>query len=613
MPEIDDAVSAPPADSNVLVAGPGTGKSFRLEERVRSLEAQGVNRREMAVLTLTNETARSLQIRIPEPPASTVHSFALSKLNLMGAAARKRIADRWEQRELVRMDMKMLTAAAGFSFRADQVDKFLARLGAGFRDTMASRPTPTPQETVLRLAWQRVRDFLQLRLMDELAYDLRGLLEANEDLPNPPRAILVDEYQDLTPEELRLIHAISASCGAGVFAAGDDRQSIYGFREADPLGLNSFAGVYATPGPVYLSESRRCPGLVVDLAEAVAAAMPAVPGLTGRPRLTSRPELGQGEVRVIAFRSPAAECAWVLADIRRRLRVSAAPDIAVIVPRDTDFYLREFAEQEAASHFGVTLIDPRGHPEIADDPGVRLAYALLRLAADPEDELAWRGVLHLSRGIGAPTISALYDIGSDTVSLAIRARAPMDSALNAVLAKVGDIRTAIHASADEPALRAAVDAGVTALAPGRSVGWAEVLTAIGLDPAETRPGDPADNALGEMRSLAGAGATDREWADDEVGLYTIFGAKGQQWDHVYLVGAYAQGFTDRAALADGLRLLYVALTRTKQSLTVVYPWGIRYTQLAQRLKTTRTEPLTQFAEACEQVGITIERDPAQPG
>jgi superfamily I DNA/RNA helicase len=199
------------------------------------------------------------------------------------------------------------------------------------------------------------------------------------------------------------------------------------------------------------------------------------------------------------------------------------------------------------------------------------------------------------------------------VSLAIRARAPMDSALNAVLAKVADIRTAINASADEPALRAAVDAGVTALAPGRSVDWDEVLTAIGLDPAKTRPGDPADNALGEMRSLAGAGATDRDWADDEVGLYTIFGAKGQQWDHVYLVGAYSQGFTDRAALADGLRLLYVALTRTKKSLTVVYPWGIRYTQLAQRLKTTRTELLTQFAEACDQVGITIERDPARPG
>jgi superfamily I DNA/RNA helicase len=67
-----------------------------------------------------------------------------------------------------------------------------------------------------------------------------------------------------------------------------------------------------------------------------------------------------------------------------------------------------------------------------------------------------------------------------------------------------------------------------------------------------------------------------------VGLYTIFGAKGQQWDHVFPVGAYSQGFTGRAALAEGLRLLYVALTRTKVSLTVTYPRGIRYTQLAQR-------------------------------
>ena len=36
--EIDDAVAAAPHESNVLVAGPGTGKSYRLEQRVQSLE-----------------------------------------------------------------------------------------------------------------------------------------------------------------------------------------------------------------------------------------------------------------------------------------------------------------------------------------------------------------------------------------------------------------------------------------------------------------------------------------------------------------------------------------------------------------------------------------------
>jgi hypothetical protein len=183
------------------------------------------------------------------------------------------------------------------------VDKFLTKLGAGFNDTMTAHPAVTGVEAVLELAWHRVRDFLSLRLMDEFAFDLRSALDAGHDLPFPPNAILVDEYQDLTLEELRLIRTISENTGPGVFAAGEDRQSIYGFREADPLGLNSFASVYGTPGPIFMWQSRRCPGRVVRLAEGIAAAMPVVPGLTGRPALTST-DPGGGEVRVLSFRSP---------------------------------------------------------------------------------------------------------------------------------------------------------------------------------------------------------------------------------------------------------------------------------------------------------------------
>jgi superfamily I DNA/RNA helicase len=611
VPEIEDVVAAGPQHSAVVVAGPGTGKSYRLEERVLSLESQGIERREIALLTLTNETVRSLRKRITEPAASTVHSYALGKLNSMGAAVEKRIADRWEQRELVRVDMKTLAAAAGHTFRVDQIDDFLTALGAGFRDTLTARPAPTPQEEVLRLAWQRVREFLALRLMDELAYDLRGLLEAGHSLPLPPRAILVDEYQDLTPEELRLIRVISEQTGAGVFAAGDDRQSIYGFREADPLGLNSFASVYGTPGPAFMSLSRRCPGRVVELAEAVADAMPVVPGLTGRPRLTST-DPGGGEVRALSFRSPSAECRWVLADIVRRLATSQAADIAVIVPRDVRFYLEEFAQEANSAGIDVSLIDPRSHPAIASDKAVRLAYALLRLTDDAEDELAWRAVLHLTRGIGPATVKDLYDTGSDRLSVAIRSRAPLDSGLQRVLDHVEQAATGIAVAADDAALRTAVETAVASLAPGLRVEWDEVLEAIGIDPSDEQEGNSRDNALASLRAVAGAAATDREWGDREIGAYTIFGAKGQQWDHVYIVGAYEQGFTDRITIADGLRLLYVALTRSKQSLTVSYPRTVRYTQLQEVLHTATTTLLPQFVEACNKAKITIERDPTPP-
>jgi superfamily I DNA/RNA helicase len=612
VPEISAAVAAAPEESNVVVAGPGTGKSFRLQERAASLEFQGISRREMVVLTLTNETVKHLRKDMPDPAAMTVHSFALSKLNALGIASRKRIADRWEQAELVRADMKMLAAAAGYTVDVRTIDKFFTKLGAGFRDTMAARPTLTGVEAVLELAWQRVREFLSLRLMDELAFDLRGALDAaGHALPYPPRAILVDEYQDLTPEELRLIRTISNRTGAGVFAAGDDRQSIYGFREADPLGLNSFAGVYGTPGPVFMSLSRRCPGRVVALAEEVAGAMPTVPGLTGRPGLTSTDPAG-GEVRALSFRSPSSECAWVVRDIDRRLGASAASEVAIIVPRDIKFYFRELEDAARAAHLDLTFIDPRGHPEVAEYRGVRLAYALLRLAEDAEDELAWRAALHLARGVGASKIKDLYDTGSDRLSVALRARAVVDITLQRAVDAVAASTTAITEAANEAGLRAAVDAAVTGLAPNLGVDWGEVLVAIDVDPAVPREGTACDIALDDLRKLAGAAVTDREWGPREVGVHTIFGAKGQQWNDVYVIGAYEQGFTDRVATADGLRLLYVALTRSKGSLTVSFPRVVRYTQLAQLVGATSTTLLPQFMRACRAAGVMIEVNPAGP-
>ena len=89
--------------------------------------------------------------------------------------------------------------------------------------------------------------------------------------PIRPRAIVVDEYQDLTPVELRLIQMMSGKGDAGVFACGDDMQSIYGFRDAAVGGLSGFPAQYGVEGPAYLSESRRCPKPVIDLAEEVAS------------------------------------------------------------------------------------------------------------------------------------------------------------------------------------------------------------------------------------------------------------------------------------------------------------------------------------------------------
>lgn len=622
MPEIDDLVNMAPDASGVVIAGPGTGKTHRIGERIASVLAQDVNLEDIVVVTLTNETVKSLRKRLPTVPVQTMHSWALSRLNEVGDAARRRPADPWEQRYLVCPDIQALARLAGVKVDVDAVPKFLTRLGAGFRTTAGSAPSLTSEEEALRAAWMKVREFLLLRLFDELAFDLLALMRDGHDLARPPRSMLVDEYQDLTPVELELIHLIAERYGTGVFAAGDDRQSIYGFREADPFGLNNFATVYGTDGPAYMAKSFRCPKRVLALAEAVASHMPVVPGLSGRPAMESSDDLGEGEVRVATFKSIQTETAFIVRDIARRVgerppvpepegdeaaETERKEDIAVIVPRGVEIYEAALNEASEKLGLGLTFRDSRDATPLASDLGFRFVLAVLRVAEDADDEIAWRALVFLGHGIGATRLQRMY-AEHDRLTVALRAEAAVDTASRTLVEAAEKARAEINLAEDEATIRASVEDVADAIGFAGPLPWDEIGEAVEADPLATATPTPHRNLLSACRKISHKKVTEDPPEPNEVRIYTVFGAKGQQWDHVYVAGAFYQAFLDQAP-ADGLRRLYVALTRTMESLTVTLPRYVKHTQLARVIGADATGLLPAFTEACTEAGVEREADP----
>lgn len=608
LPEIEDLVSMPPESSGVVIAGPGTGKTWRIGERIEALLKQDVNLDEIVVVTLTNETVRSLKARLPSARISTLHSYALSQLNALGDAVRRRMADRWEERYLVSYDIQLLARQAKVKIDVDDVPAFLARLGAGFRGTADEAPKLTDEEELLRSAWLRVRDFLRIRLPDELNYDLLGLLQEGHDLPFPPRAVLVDEYQDLTPVELLLIREVSKRYGVGVFACGDDRQSIYGFREADALGLNNFSDVYVTDGPAYLSISHRCPKKIVDLAEQVAGHMPAVPGISDRPPLTSSEERGDGELRVASFKSPQAEVAWVVRDIARRRTADEDAQVAVVVARGVRAYVEYLNAASEKEGLSTTFADSRTPSAIRDDLGFRLLYALLRVSADADDQLAWRALVAIARGIGKTRLERMYR-EYDLLTVALRGLAATDKAVQVLLDSVGSARAAIVLADGLDPVKAAVRAVADAIGFVEPIPW-EVIESTLADGELTAEPLIHETLLSFCSELGHRTAADEDPQDGRILVYTVHGSKGQQWDHVYLVGAAVQAFQDRVP-ADGLRRLYVAITRSRVSLAVTLARYLKWTPLAKTLGVEATTFLPAFVESCDAVGVTRQRDPAE--
>lgn len=598
----------PPDESGVVIAGPGAGKTTKIGERIESLLQREIDLDEIVVVSLTNETVRSLKERLPSVRISTLHSYALGQLNALGDAVRRRMADRWEERYLVSFDIQLLARQSKVKIDVDDVPDFLTRLGTGFRETAGQAPQLTDEEEVLRSAWLRVRDFLLIRLPDELSYDLLGLLRDGHDVPYPPRAMLIDEYQDLTPVELELIRDISQGYGAGVFACGDDRQSIYGFREADPLGLNNFSTVYETDGPAYLSVSHRCPKRIVDLAEEVAAHMPAVPGLSDRPRLESNKSRGEGDLRVASFKSPQAEAAWIVGDIARRRAADPGADVAVIVSRGVGSYIAYFNQASERLGAGVTFEDSRRPEPVRVDLGFRLAYALLRISQNADDELAWRTVVALAQGIGPTRIARMY-ADHERLTVGLRGLVPTDGVVRALVDAVNEARAAIALATSLDEVKTAVSTVADTIGFTTPVPWQVIEAAVGdVDlTAEPLIHEELATACGE---LAHRTAADEAAPEGRILVYTVHGSKGQQWDHVYVAGAAVQAFQDRVP-ADGLRRLYVALTRAGVSLAVTMARYLGWTPLARSLGVEATTFPPAFAESCDAVAVVRENDPVE--
>lgn len=135
--------------------------------------------------------------------------------------------------------------------------------------------------------------------------------------------MLVDEYQDITPDMLRIIRIImegDSTLGIDPYyegqliCIGDGDQSIYGFRGTDPDNCIRFKDAYADPNMMVritsMSENRRCPSNIIDVARAV---------ITSNDKRIDKPILSikdGGDVRVHQYSSLGSEMNMLIDELK---------------------------------------------------------------------------------------------------------------------------------------------------------------------------------------------------------------------------------------------------------------------------------------------------------
>lgn len=202
------------------------------------------------------------------------------------------------------------------------------------------------------------------------------------------RHLVVDDAQDLDPQQMELVRALGATADS-VLIAGDPDQAVLTFRGADPEGLRAVEAE-----TVVLGTDHRGSPAVRAAATRLAARLPGAgpgrersapsPATAGEPPGGPADEGDEGSVAVRIFTSPAQEAAWVADQLRRAHLAAAVPwsRMAVLV-RSTRRSLP--ALRRALLAAGVPIAAPPDELPLARQPAVIPLLMVLRCVTRPNE------------------------------------------------------------------------------------------------------------------------------------------------------------------------------------------------------------------------------------
>lgn len=575
----------------LVVAGPGSGKTRVLTERIRHLLTGVKGHFRVLALTFTNKAADEMKERLADLGdererafIGTLHGFCLEVLSergkLVGIEGAPNIFEQAKDRREVLTQAiqedpflsEQLGEIADSKERSRQVDKWLSSISY-------VKSHPITCSVVDDDETQRVLDAYEAGMRACNAYDFDDLLLLTYRLlvENPKlgdiyrrlyKFICIDEAQDMNEAQYAVITALCSDTHRNVMMVGDPRQSIYGFTKSGPEYMERFGDEFHA-SRVSLSANYRSSRAVVDFAQSldenymVDQQLP-IPGvvnvLKGADEDDEATQICDELERL--FRDGHADveggvqpgkCA-----VLGRTRFALLTIEAKLKERGITYYKRLSANHENAS-------------EAVED-----FLVALRVLANPRDRLHLAAIGKRWKVVERPPSD---DFVSSLRSMAAEAHDPRAPAVASAIAAVAknparlDLMPALTSlerfadSLDETE-RLVIYEDVVVLRQE----WDQFLrTATG---AKNLPAFISSKALGSTQKSS----------RDGVALLTVHSSKGLEFEVVFMAGMAEGTFPDYRATgpkerAEESRNAFVAATRSKRLLylsypeTRVMPWG----------------------------------------
>jgi len=637
------AAATAPDGYNLILAGPGSGKTRVITYRVAFLIARGVPAESILLVTFTRRAAREMVGRLEA---------------LIGPVAAKLWAGTFHHigNRVLRRSAEVLGFGPNFTILDGEDQQDLVRLAmedAGLVGTARMAPKPAAVQHIISLAFNVRRPFGEIVLernpdwqdwlpnleAASLAYaarkkaancmdydDLLGQwARLLDEFPEQRamqgkmfRHLLVDEMQDTNLIQAHLVETLAREGSGNLTAVGDDAQSIYKFRGANYDNILKFP--------------ERNPGAAIFRLETNYRSTPEIVAFTNAS--IARNASGFTKTLVSARGKGARPLVVPAADVHEEADFLCQQ---ILELRDEGLSLGRMAVLYRNHHDSILLqaeLVARGVPytvrsglRFFEQAHIKDVLAYLRILVNPRDEAAWRRLLLLLPGVGpakaSPLCARLIESPDPLAALAT----PGTMALVPAKSKgyfagfVADLR---KVEAAKPGTHPA--AAIAAILQG---GYPDTVKA-----RYERP----DNRIADIEQMAvlasrydslerltadlllagdvyGVDTLGAEESTDHLVLSTIHQAKGLEWSRVFIPRLVEDGFPGARALGEEggedeeRRVFYVAITRAMDELYLTYPLTIPRGGRGPTLVTRPSRFLTEIdPELSEQATLESEID-----
>ena len=579
----------------LIVAGAGSGKTKVLTSRIAHIiKEKKAFPNQILSVTFTNKAAKEMQNRVSIMLGSaatglswlgTFHSICAKLLRKHATAANLNsnftIIDTDDQIRLVKnickaenIDIKQLAPR----FILAIIDRWKNK--GFYPNEVIINNRDIYEKTILplyKIYQQKLIDLNSCDFGDLILHTVK-ILEHHQDIrqiySNNFKYILVDEYQDTNFIQSRWLNLLSEK-NRNLCCVGDDDQSIYSWRGAEIKNFLEFDQVYKNTKVIRLEQNYRSSQNILSVASNLIANNQNRVGKN----LTTTMEEGN-LVKLNCFKNGKDEAIGVSDEIEKKIKKKYSYNNVAILVRAI-FQTREFEERFLKVGIPYRIL---GGTKFYERAEIKDCIAYLRLIHQGKDDLAFERIVNNpKRSVGDTTIRSVHEFAKENnLSLELASIKMIEKNLIKPKTKIGlsiflnslskwrndlEIKKISHIKLlqivlDESGYSAMLKNKKDVDNENRLENIKELLSAM----------KEFDSLEGFLEHVALATSVDQEWDGEKVNMMTMHGAKGLEFDVVFLPGWEEGLFPHQKSIEEkgqnGLeeerRLAYVGITRAKK-------------------------------------------------